>query len=247
MSKPKILYWDLETLPNIAYAFNLYDYKKPNMLIKEKSIITFAYKWAGDKSTKVVTALDFQKGTKKDPYDDRGLVEFISSIVQEADYVVGHYADKFDVRFFRARALINGLPSPPPFATIDTYKLAKKYFHLNANRLDYLGKLLGVGGKSSSGWQLWEDSAKGDEKAIAKMAAYNKRDVDLLEAVFLKILPHTTGVLNQKLFGTKTDHVCPTCNSTKLQKRGTIVNKLTKRQRYVCTECGSWHSEKMEK
>ena len=245
MTKPKILYLDIETLPNICYAYNLYDYKNPQMLIKEKSIITFAYKWNGSK-TKVVTALDFQ-GEKKDPYDDKGLVAFISLLINEADYVVAHYGDKFDVRFIKARALINGLASPAPVCTIDTYKLAKKYFHLNANRLDYLGKLLGLGGKAKSGWELWEKSAKGDLKAIAKMAAYNKRDVDLLEAVFLKMLPHCQTNLNQKLFSDKECVVCQNCGSSKVQKRGTLLNKLTRRQRYFCTECGSWHSEKMEK
>lgn len=245
MAKPNILFIDIETLPNIAYAFNLYDYKKPNMIIKEKSIITFAYKFNSE-PTKVVTALDFQSGTKKDPYNDKGLVEFINSVIEKADYVVAHYGDKFDMRFIRSRSLINGLVATPSVPTIDTYKLAKKYFHLNANRLDYLGKLLGLGGKSESGWKLWEKSAQGDVEAIKKMAAYNKRDVDLLAAVFLKMLPHTTGVLNQKLFSDKSG-ICPTCGSDKIQKRGTIVNKLTKRQRYFCTKCGSWHSEKMEK
>jgi hypothetical protein len=245
-NKPKILYIDIETLANVTYAFNLYDYKKPNMIIKEKSIITFAYKWAGEKTTKVVTALDFQ-GTKKDPYNDKGLVEFITGVLNEADYVVGHYSDKFDMRFIRARALINNCIAPAPVATIDTYKLAKKYFHLNANRLDYIGKLLGLGGKSKSGWDLWEKSAQGDLEAIKKMAAYNKRDVELLEAVFLKMLPHVESNLNQRLFTDKTTSVCHNCGSDKIQKRGTIVNKLTKRQRYFCTSCGSWHSEKMEK
>lgn len=245
MAKPKVLYIDIETLPNITYAYNLYDYKNPQMIIKEKSIITFAYKWNNSK-TKVVTALDFQ-GTKKDPYDDKGLVEFINSVIEEADYVVAHYGDKFDMRFIRSRSLINGLVATPPVSTIDTYKLAKKYFHLNANRLDYLGKLLGLGGKAKSGWELWEKSAKGDLEAIAKMAAYNKRDVDLLEAVFLKMLPHVESNLNQKLFSETGLCVCRNCGSKHLQKRGTIVNRLTKRQRYFCVDCGSWHSEKMDK
>jgi len=244
MAKPNILFLDIETLPNITYAFNLYDYKKPSMIIKEKSIISFAYKFNSE-ATKVVTALDFQ-GTKKDPYNDKGLTEFINQTIEKADYVVAHYGDKFDMRFIRSRSLINGLLPTPTVATIDTYKLAKKYFHLNANRLDYLGKLFGLGGKSDSGWKLWEKSAQGDVEAIKKMAAYNKRDVDLLAAVFLKMLPHCPSVLNQKLFVGK-DLVCHNCGSDKIQKRGTIVNKLTKRQRYFCTSCGSWHSEKMEK
>lgn len=245
-NKPKVLFLDVESLPNISYGFNLYDYTKPNMIIKEGTIISFAWKWAGEKSVQVKTVYDFQC-TKKDPYNDKGLMEFISGIINEADYVVGHYSDKFDMRKIRMRLAVNGLPSLGPVSTIDTYKLAKKYFLFNANRLDYLGKLLGCGGKISTNWQLWEDCAKGDEKAMQKMADYNKRDVDLLEKVFHKLLPYCSTNLNQKLFSDKEGPICETCGSSNLQKRGTVVNRVTKKQRLYCKDCGSWHSVKITK
>lgn len=244
MSKPNILFIDIETLPNITYAYNLFDYKKPNMIVKEKAIITFAYKFNSG-PTQVVTNYDFPHD-KFDPYDDRLMVEFINEILSKADYVVAHYGDKFDMRFIRGRAAIHGLPATPIVATLDTYKLAKKYLHLNAYRLDYLGKLLGLGGKADSSWALWEGAAQGDLKAIKKMAYYNKRDVDLLADVFARILPHCPSTLNQKLFS-REEHICPTCGSNHLQKRGTIVTKLTKRQRFACLKCGAWHSTKLEK
>lgn len=245
MTKPKVLLLDVETSPNVMYGFNLYDYTKPNMLIKERTILTFSYKWLGEKKTHVITSADYQPANKWDPYNDKRIVEEIGKLINQADYVVGHYGDKFDMRIIRARTLINGLPAIGPVATLDTYKLAKKYFNLNANRLDYLGRLLGFGGKLHTGWELWQSCAEGDVKALDKMARYNKRDVDLLEKVFLKILPHTQSNLNHKLFSDKVG--CPHCGSTKLQKRGTIVNRLTKRIRMHCQDCGSWSSVKMEK
>ena len=237
MRKPKILIWDLETLPNICYAFDLYSYKKPDMIIQEKAIISFAYKWLGDKKANVI------KGNHNHPYDDKALVEQIIEVISQADYLVAHFGDKFDSRFLRSRALINGVKAPPPVKQIDTYKLAKKYFHLNANRLDYLGKILGVGRKNSTSWKLWEKCAEGNKKAINEMAEYNKQDVELLEAVFLKMLPHTTDTLNRRLFSIDAA-VCPHCGSTHLQKRGTMVNKATKRQRYQCQSCYSWSTGK---
>lgn len=240
MSKPKVLFLDIESLPNITYAFDLYSYKKPDMIIKEKAIICFGYKWLGEAGSTVV------KGNYKDPYNDKELVKDIVEVIEKADYVIGHFSDKFDMRFIRSRALINGIAPPPPVAQIDTYKLAKKYFHLNANRLDYLGKILGVGRKINTAWDLWERCAKGERKAINEMADYNRQDVLLLEQVFLKMLPHVESKLNHALFSDK-DIVCPHCGSENVQKRGTLVNKITKRQRYACMSCSSWFSRKMEK
>lgn len=241
--KPKILQIDIESGCNIQYGYNLWDYTKPNMIIKERAILTFAWKWYGEKKVNVVTSAQFQKG-KFDPYNDKGITEFIGSLIREADYVVGHYSDKFDMRLIRARTLINGLTPIPPVATIDTYKMAKKYFHLNANRLDYLGKLLGFGGKLHTGWELWQSCLEGDLKALDKMAKYNKRDVELLEKVFIRLLPHCQTALNHALFTKSEFAQCPHCGSHHVQKRGTIVNRITKRLRLHCQDCGTWSSIK---
>lgn len=247
INEPRILMIDCESSPNITYGFSLWDYTKPNMIIKERTILTFSWKWLGEKEVHVITSAQFQKGKKWDPYNDKGIVAEIGKLIGQADYVVGHYSDKFDMRLIRARTLINGLPPIPPVATVDTYKLAKKYFHLNANRLDYLGKLLGFGGKIGTTWQLWQDCAEGDLKALKKMATYNKRDVDLLEKVFIALKPHVQSNINYALFGNN-DHIkCPHCGGNHIQKRGTLVNRVTKRQRFACRDCGTWFSGKMEK
>lgn len=236
MTSPKVLILDIETLPNITYAFDLFSYKRPHMIIKERSIISFAYKWLGDKKAKVITYHDCGDKT----YEDKKLCKAICDILKDADYTVAHYGDKFDHRFIRARCIINGVNPPAPTLQIDTYKLAKKHFNLNANRLDYLGKLFGFGGKMPMSWDFWERCANGDLDAVATMAKYNKRDVDLLEKVFVRMLPHVESRINHKLFTHKHEIVCPSCSSHKLQKRGTLVNKATKRQRYQCNDCGSW-------
>lgn len=240
MSKPKILLIDCETLPNITYAFDLYSYKKPDMIIKEKVIVTFAYKWLNEKQCCVI------KGNIKDPYNDKPLVKDICEVLEEADYVVAHYGDKFDLRFIRARALINGITPPAHVPSIDTYKLAKKYFHLNANRLDYLGKVFGCGRKIHTTWDLWERCANGDKKALNEMADYNRQDVLLLEKVFLKMLPYVESKLNHNLFTDSEEPVCHHCGSDNIEKRGTVVTKLAKRQRYVCRDCETWFSTKLK-
>lgn len=248
-TKPKILFIDIETSPNAGHFFQLY--KENNnfeTIIQERSILTFSYKWEGDTTTKGMSVLTFHKpNTKFDPYDDKLLTKRICEIIGEADYVVGHYLDKFDMRFIRARALINNLTPPPPVTTIDTYKLCKKYFNLNANRLDYIGKLLGVGRKIPMSWGHWQRCVQGDKKAIGEMLRYNKQDVELLQQVFHKLQPHVETKINQNLFVESNSYVCDSCGSSNLQKRGTLVNKINKKQRLHCQACGTWSNIKMEK
>lgn len=236
MAKPKILFIDIESLPNICYAYDLFSYKSYKMIKQEKTIISFAWKWMDEKHTNVVTA--------KVPYKDADVCKVINEQLAKADYVVAHYGDKFDLKFIRSRTLLNGLIATSPTATIDTYKLAKKYFNFNANRLDYLGKLFGLGEKIPTTFELWAKCAEGNKKAIKQMAEYNKQDVVLLEKVFKWMLPHVDAKINYNLFNEHDEHSCPTCGSMQLQKRGTIVNKVTKRQRMMCMKCGSWHSVK---
>ncbi len=239
MDKPQILLWDLETLPNICYAFDLFSYKKPDMIIKEKAIVSMAWKWLGEDETHVMVT--------KEPYEDKELVNAACELINRADYVIAHFGDRFDTRFLRSRALYHRLTPPAPTPTIDTYKLAKKYFHLNANRLDYLGEFLKVGRKQKTDWKLWADCAAGKKSAIDEMAAYNRQDVLLLESVFLAMLPYVDSKLNHNLFSDVLDTVCHSCGSKHVQKRGFLVNKITKRQRFQCLKCGSWFSERIKK
>ena len=56
--------------------------------------------------------------------------------------MVAQNGDFFDMRWYNGRHLIHGLEPIPWGKTVDTYKIAKRYFNLNSYRLDYLGKLL---------------------------------------------------------------------------------------------------------
>jgi DNA polymerase elongation subunit (family B) len=238
---PKILLYDIETLMNEGFFFSLYDPINPNFIVKEKSILTIAYKFLGDKGkAKGLSIADCVKdGDSFNPHDDKALLEAFSKIVNEADYIVGHYSDKFDNKFLQARVLINELPPIKMPAQIDTYKLVKKHFNLNANRLDYIGKLLGLGGKMPMNYSYWVDCAKGDLKALKKMLAYNKQDVDLLEAIFKKLLPYVETKINRSLFGKTHDLICNCCGGKNLVKDGTKVLKTRKVQYYRCNNCGS--------
>ena len=43
------------------------------------------------------------------------------------------------------------MPPPSPYKTIDTLKIARKYFGFNSSKLDDLGRVLGAGEKVRHG------------------------------------------------------------------------------------------------
>lgn len=240
--KPRILLYDLETSPNKGYFFDLYNGTRPEFVIKEKSILTIAYKWHGEGTeTAVISAADYPSVFKKDTYNDKKVVEKFAKVMKDADYVVAHYGAKFDQRFLNARILANGLPPMHQAKMIDTWKLAKKHFLLNSNKLDHLGHILGVGRKKSTDWSLWVKCVEGDVEAMKYMAEYNKQDVDLLESVFEKLKPYVVTALNVASH----EEQCPRCGGTHVTKRGHAMTSTGKKTRYQCMDCGGWFQGKL--
>lgn len=158
-------------------------------------------------------------------------------VLSEADCVVAHNGDGFDMKYLKTRMLKCGLPALPPITSIDTYKIAKQQFLFNANRLDYVGKFLGLGGKKPTPHGLWLDVLRGDRKAIRTMVEYNKRDVTLLEGVFLRLRPYMPNHVNRELFG---NTGCPRCGSKKVQSRGFHRPISRVYRRWQCQSCSGW-------
>lgn len=239
----KILVFDIETLPNRGFFFDIYSDRgiALQFVEKPKCICTAAYKWLGDKETHVLVA--------SSPYDDKSILEDFLPVYEQADYVVGHYGDGFDIPFTAARLAANGLPPLPPVTSIDTYKLAKKHFGktLNSNRLDHLGEIFGVGKKNKTDASLWVRCANGEPEALKEMALYNMQDVDLLEKVFLKLLPYVKSKLNLNLFVDDAVKRCKACGSENLSHVGFQLNASTLHDRCKCGDCGSWSSFKAAK
>lgn len=234
----KILLFDIETAPNLAFVWGKYEqdvleYKN------EWYILSFAYKWIDEKKTHTEALVDYST-YKKDPQNDKELVNKLWNLFNEADLVIAHNGDSFDIKKVNARFLFHGLKPPAPFKSIDTKKVARKAFNLNSNKLDDIGNYLGVGRKlKTGGWELWSECLKGNRKAWKTMVEYNKQDVVLLEKVYnvLKVWHPTHPNIN--ILGSGCDG-CPVCSSMKVQKRGFSALGVNKRQRYQCQDCGKW-------
>lgn len=240
MTEPRIVLWDIETTHNRVAVFKLFgeDYISPENIIQERYIVCASWKALGARSADAVSVLNDPKRFKKDPCDDYHVCKTLHDVLSNADVIVAHNGDKYDIKFTEARMLFHGLSPLPTIPSIDTLKVAKGRFLFNSNKLDYLGNFLKVGRKKPTTGGLWLRVIQGDIAAIKEMVSYNKQDVDLLERVFLKLRPYVANHISRQLFGQMAG--CPRCGSTKVQSRG--VHRATTRtyQRFQCQGCGGW-------
>jgi hypothetical protein len=243
MAEPRIILYDIETTHNIVAAFQLknQDWIHPDNILQERFVVCASWKELGKPGVHSVSTLDDPKRFKKTPTDDYHVIKTLHKVLSEADVVVAHNGDQFDLKFAEGRMLVQGFDPLPPITKIDTLKTARERFLLNANNLNYLGQLLKVGKKTPTTPGLWLKVLGGDPAAIREMVRYNKQDVLLLERVFLKLRPYIANHVNRHLYG---GTGCPRCGSTKVQSRG-VHRALTQvYQRYQCQGCGGWFRER---
>lgn len=235
--EPKILLWDVETSLNILTSFTLYPkFISHHNILRDWYIICGSWKFLGDSDVHSV----YSYGTDGNDYH---VVKELRDALIEADIIVHHNGDKFDVKKLNTRLIYHRLdPLPNKLVTVDTLKEAKRTFAFTSNRLDYLGKYLNVGEKIVTEPDLWMKALAGDKEAINDMVTYNKQDVRLLEDVYNIMRPYIKHP-NLAAFAANDDSLsCVSCGSTKLQKRGFYLKALTGqlKQRYQCMSCGKW-------
>jgi len=235
----KILFWDIETQKLITQTFSLYpDSINHEDIIRDWYIICGAWVFNDNKQVKAVSVMDNKARFTKDPCDDKYVVTKLHEVISQADIIVHHNGDKFDWKKFNARVIYHGLTPLPEIQMIDTLKLARRHFAFTSNRLDYLGRHLGLGQKIETAKGLWEGARLGDKKAINQMVKYNKQDVLLLREVYKKLKPYV------RLPFTAIDK-CPKCESDHLTKQGIKKTKTNSYQKWQCQDCGSWSQSRL--
>lgn len=235
----KVLLYDVESSPNLAWIWNKYEQNALGDFVKERQIISVAWKWLGENEVHVLALPSFRR-YKKDPDNNRALVLRLHKLFRKADVTVGHNVNAFDDKMVNTEFISHRMPPPPPHKTVDTLKIARAKFRFNSNKLDDLGARLGCGRKAhTGGFKLWEGCMKGDKDSWNRMMAYNKQDVILLERVYKILRPWSD---NHPDMNMKDLHVgCSVCRSVNLKPRGWSVAKgAVRKRRFQCGDCGKW-------
>jgi len=241
MNKPRILFFDIETTPNLAFVWDLgKQYVNYDNLYKERKVSVICYKWSNSKNVESLTMnLNKHNLLSYDDDADKEMLKRFVKVYDQADLTVGHNALKFDIATIRSRLVKHGLTDISPVILDDTY-LASINIRFNSHKLDYLSKYLELGRKASNGFHLWTAVMNGDKQALDQTVSYCKQDVLLTERVYKRVLPYIKTRLNKSIF-TEDSRICPSCGQYRL-----ILHKLSvsanhaKRIQYRCTNCGKY-------
>lgn len=234
--KPSInrLFVDIETSPNVVLSWRVgYDIRiDSENILKERAIICIGYKWEHQKKAHVLRWDENQC--------DKELLKEFMLIADKSDEIVLHNGDKFDIPWIRARCIFHGLEPMKQYKTVDTLKWARRKFLFNSNKLDYIAKFLGIGGKIKTEFGLWKSIVLDkNQKAMDSMCAYCAKDVELLQQVWKKMeyyLPHRTHA-GVAAGGDK--WTCPVDGSTNVRSRGKSVSAAgTVKREMQCLDCG---------
>ena len=232
-----ILFIDIENLADLVWTWQRYE-ANAIKVFRHGHLLSCAWKWLGKKTH--VVGIDDYKRYKPRSDNDLPLVKEIWKLLDKAEVVVGHNAKSFDVKKITARFIYHNFPPPSPYRIVDTKIEVKKVARFESNKLDDLGEQLGLGRKlDHEGWALWEGCYNGNKKSWAKMKAYNKQDVDLLERLYLRLRPFMKNHPNLDNY-VDNFHTCPKCESRLLIRRGYQFNQTTKYARIFCKSCKGW-------
>lgn len=237
----KVLLIDIETAPNIAYVWGAWKQNVgSNQWVQNSHIMSFAAKWLDD--DKII----YKENRKS---NDAKIVKAIYELLDEAEVVVAHNGDGFDLPTILGRGIVHGYNPPSPYHTVDTLRLSKRKFKFPQNSLAFISKHLGLpekgGHKKFPGFELWLGCLRNDDEAWDEMREYNIQDVHTLEALYKRLLPYINNHPNIANADEDGVVLCPKCGSDHIQWRGaykTQVGNIYKR--FQCQSCGGWGRNK---
>lgn len=232
--KIKRLFFDIETSPMIVYSWRVgYKIKLDyDNIIEEWKIICISYKWEGSDEVHTVS------WDSKKQCDKKLLQEFIK-IANKADEIIAHNGDRFDIKKIRTRCIYHRIPMFPKYRTLDTLKKSRSGFAFSSNRLDYIAKFLGVGGKvEHEGFGLWKKCMNNDQEALKNMITYCEGDVVVLEDVFITLKGYTLNNTHVGRHNGEEKYSCPNCGSSNpTHLKNTFTAKGTIKRLMECDSC----------
>ena len=229
----KTLLLDIETAPNVAYVWGLFKQNVAlNQLEATSHTLCWSAKWLGEEE------IAFRSVQKGKGGEKRMLLD-IHKRLDSADAVVHFNGQKFDIPTLNKEFVKHGMRPPSPYKQIDLYRVCKQAFRFESNKLAFILRALGIGGKvAHEGFTLWVKCMKGDPEAWKRMEQYNRGDVVGLEALYKRLTPWIKNHPNVSAY--RGVECCPKCGSDHFQSRGQILTTMNHYKRYQCVECGGW-------
>lgn len=238
----RILVFDIETAPFKSFVWSFWKQNVgQNQVISDWFCLTWAAKWLFEEEVMSDKLTEDEVLNE----DDERIVRSFWKLLDEADIVIAHNANGFDIPKLNTKFLQYGLHPPSPYEVIDTLLHLRKKFKFGSNRLNYVNAVLGLDVKQDTGgFELWSTCMEGNVASLEKMEKYNVQDVKILEDLYLKmrswIQPHP----NIGLHVDEDIKACPSCGHHHLEPCGTYNTYANSYAALRCTNCGSISRER---
>lgn len=238
-TQANVLVLDIEIAPCLAFVWpdNVWKTRiSPANILSDWYMLSWSAKWLGD--TNVMSAgLISEEALNQ---DDSRILILLHHLLSQADIVIAHNGDAFDLPKIRARFISNGLPPTTYYKQIDTLRVAQKEFSFTYNKLNELAKIFGIPEKIETTYELWKKCYFGDAEALRQMEVYNRHDVEILEEVYLHLRPWMKSHTNVSLYSDDEKPMCACCGSDKINKLTKYYYTNTGRyETFRCLDCGA--------
>jgi len=228
----KILLLDIETAPNRAYFWggtwkvNI----NPDWIDADGYVLCWTAKWLEDDQA------IFHRLKNR---NHKALLAPIHELLNQAHAVVHYNGTSFDIPTLNKEFLSQGFTPPSPYKQVDLLLTMRECFRFPNNKLDYICRTLSLGEKlRHEGPQLWMKCMDDDAEAWKAMEEYNRKDIELLEKLYRRLLPWIKKHLNRAALSGLP--LCPSCGSFNIDQDGTYLANQLKYIRYKCSDCGVW-------
>lgn len=234
--QPKVLLFDIEATPLTVKTWHTGKQRISfDQIMEEWFLLSYSGKWLFD-SKVFGSVLTPDEVLHK---DDFRITKEIWRYFDQADVIIAHNGNGFDIPKSQTRFLAHKLAPPSPFQTIDTLLIARKNFRLSSNKLDYIGQLMLNERKLHTEYSLWLRCLEGDPQALSDMLTYNKQDVLLLEDIYVLLRPWVKNHPNMGIFMEAHEPSCPNCGSTDIKECGYYTTSVNRFLAFRCNSCGA--------
>ena len=231
---PKILVFDIECTGMIIESYGLYDQNHNHKdIIEDWSMLSYAA-WFTDEDT--IHYMDNRFGS--DYRDDRQIIEGLHYLIGQADWIIGHNSDKFDIKKFNAKAEKYNLDDIHEKTQFDTLKMLKSKYSLASYSLDYAARYFELKERKSGhgkfpGKSLFDECKKGNFEAWTELESYNKQDCKVTWELFQRLARKDKKINLQSFYASPRCF----CGEESFIEDGFKFTKQGKFRAYRCEKC----------